>query len=196
VVLGRCAAAAAVLGGLAWVLKAGVILVTGDEPAVAFAVGLVLFPFALLGLWWLVGQAGGKAGRVGGVVAAIAAGCGVLVVLVRAVGGEGVEPSEDDVTLLTPFITGAGVGTFVALLALGVAVHRTRTLAPVPAGLPLAMGIAAIPLLIVGGALESISERLIEVPIAVLGLAWIGLGIGLWNAATHGAAQTGAVADR
>ena len=122
--------------------------------------------------------------------------CGVLVVLVRAVGGEGVEPSEDDVTLLTAFITGAGVGTFVALLALGVAVRRTRTLAPVPAGLPLAMGIAAIPLLIVGGALESISERLIEVPIAVLGLAWIGLGIGLWNAATHGAAQSGAVADR
>jgi hypothetical protein len=184
-----------VLGGLAWVLKAGVILVTGDEPAVAFAVGLVLFPSALLGLWWLLGQAGGKAGRVGGVVAAIAAGCGVLVVLVRAVGGEGVEPSEDDVTLLTPFITGAGVGTFVALLALGVAVRRTRTLAPVPAWLPLAMGIAAIPLLIVGGALESISERLIEVPIAVLGLAWIGLGIGLWNAATHGAAQTGSVAD-
>ena len=108
-VLGRCAAAAAVLGGLAWVLKAGVILVTGDEPAVAFAVGLVLFPFALLGLWWLLGQADGKAGRVGGVVAAIAAGCGLLVVLVRAVGGEGVEPSEDDVTLLTPFITGAGV---------------------------------------------------------------------------------------
>jgi hypothetical protein len=82
-------------------------------PAFAFAVGLVLFPFALLGLWWLLGQAGGKAGRVGGVVAAIAAGCGVLVVLVRAVGGEGVEPSEDDVTLLTPLITGAGVGTCV-----------------------------------------------------------------------------------
>ena len=145
----------------------------------------------------MAARSGGRqAGRVGGVVAAIAAGCGVLVVLVRAVGGEGVEPSEDDVTLLTPFITGASVGTFVALLALGVAVRRTRTLAPVPAWLPLAMGVAAIPLLIVGGALESISERLIEVPIAVLGLAWIGLGIGLWNAATHAAAQSGAVADR
>ncbi len=51
--------------------------------------------------------------------------CGVLVVLVRGVGGEGVEPSEDDVTLLTPFITGAGVGTFVALLA-----RRPRRIPP------------------------------------------------------------------
>jgi len=100
---------------------------------------------------------------------------------VRAVGGEGVEPSEDEVTLLTPFIAVAGVGTFVALIALGIAVRRTRALPPGYASLPLAMGLGAVPLLIIGAALESVSERLFELPIALLGLGWIGLGIALWK---------------
>ena len=182
-VVARLAAAAAALGGVAWTLKAGVVLATGDEPPGAFAVGLVLFPFALLGLWSLLGRAGERpAARVGGFLAAIAAACGVLALLVRAAGGEGVEPAEDEVTLLTPFITGAGAGTLLALVALGVAVRRTTALAPSYASLPLTMGLAIAPLLIVGGALESVSERLIELPVALLGLGWIGLGIALWNA--------------
>ncbi len=48
--------------------------------------------------------------------------------------------------------------------------------------LPWAMGLAAIPLLIVGGALETVSERLLELPFALFGLAWIGLGVPLWGA--------------
>ncbi len=182
-VVARLAAIAALLGGTAWALKAGVILATGDEPPVAFALGLVLFPFALLGLWSLLGRTATKrAGKAGGILAVAAAVCGLLALLVRAVGGEGVEPSENEVTLLTPFIAGAGAGTVLALVALGVAVPRTRTLARRFASLPLAMGLAAVPLLIVGGVLESVSERLIELPIALLGLGWIGLGIALWNA--------------
>ncbi|MBA3327426.1 MAG: hypothetical protein H0T43_03900 [Solirubrobacterales bacterium] len=183
VLLGRSAAVAAVLGGAAWVFKSAVIVATGDEPPVAFIAGLVLFGFALLGLRSALGPSGGRAARVGGVAAAIAAACGVLAVLVRAVAGEGVEPSEDEVTLLTPFITAAGVGTLVALIALGLAVRRTRALAPGYAWLPLAMGVGAVPLLIAAGALESVSERLIEVPVALLGLGWIGIGIALWKAA-------------
>lgn len=194
--IGRWAAAAAVLGGTAWVLKAGVIFATGDEPPIAFAVGLVLFPFALLGLWSTLGRAGGRAGRVGGAFATAAAVCGVLVLVVRAVGGEGVEPSEDQVTLLTPFIAVAGFGTLIALIALGLAVRRTRMLATGYASLPLAMGLVALPLLIVGGALESVSKRLFELPIALLGLGWIGLGIALWNAKEQQATTTSAVARR
>ena len=177
----RLAAGAALIGGTAWTLKAGVVLVTNDEPPVAFALGLVLFPFALLGLWSLLGGAGKRAGQAGGVLAGVAAVCGVLALVVRAVGGEAVEPSEDEVTLLTPFIAGAGIGTVLALIALGVAVRRTRSLAPGFASLPLVMGLAVFPLLAVGGALESVSERLLEVPIVLLGLGWVGLGIALWN---------------
>lgn len=179
------AAAAAALGGAAWVLKAGVIFATGDQPPVAYEAGVVLFAFALLGLWSALAGAGGRAARVGGILAATAAACGVLSLLVRAIGGEGVVPSEDEVTVLTPFITIAGFGTFGALIALGIAVRRTTALAHGYRSLPLAMGLGAVPLLIAGAALESVSERLFELPIALLGLCWIALGIGLWGAATR-----------
>ena len=180
--LRRCAAVAAVIGGAAWTVKAGVTLATGDEPALAFAVGSALFPFALLGLWSIVRRVDGRAARIGGVLAAAAAVSVVLGLLVRAVGGSAVEGSEDEVTVLTPFVAIAGLGTFAALLALGVAVRRAGALAPGYASLPWAMGIAAIPLLMVGGALETVSERLLELPIALLGLGWIALGTALWSA--------------
>lgn len=102
--------------------------------------------------------------------------------LVRAVGGASVEPDEDEVTVLTPFILIAGFGTFAALVALGVAVRRTGALAAPYTSLPWALGLAAIPLLIIGGALEAVSERLFELPIALGGLAWIALGVALWSA--------------
>ena len=175
--------------------KAGAIFATGDQPPVAFEAGYMLFPFALLGLRSTLGRAGGRAAQVGGVLAAVAAVSSVLVLLVRAVGGEAVEPSKDEVTLLTPFVTLAGFGTLAALIALGLAARRTRALAPGYATLPLAMGLGALPLIIVGGALESVSERLVELPIAVLGLGWIGLGIALWNAAEQRTAA-GAVMER
>jgi len=178
------AAAAAVIGGMAWTVKAAVTLVSGDEPAAAFAVGLVLFPFALLGLWSIVRDVDGRAARIGGLLAAAAAVSVVLVLLGRAVGGAAVEGKEDEVTVLTPLIAVGGFGTFAALLALGMAVRRTRALRGRYADLPWAMGLSAIPLLIVGGALETISERLLELPVALLGLGWIALGVALWSAAS------------
>jgi len=189
VTIGRWAAIAAGIGGCAWVFKAGVTLATGDEPPVAFTAGL-FFPFALLGLRSRMGPTGGRAARVGGALAALAAGCVVLALLVRLVGGQRVEPSEDEVTLLTPFITIAGLATVLALIVLGIAVRRTRALAPGYASLPLAMGISVVPLMAVGTALESISERLLEIPVALLGLGWIVLGIALWNSPAPMTART------
>lgn len=180
--LRRGAAAAAVIGGAAWTFKAGVTLATGDEPAVAYVFGAALFPFALLGLWSLV-RGDGRAAQIGGALATAAAVAVVLGGLVRAIGGSGVEGGEDEVTVLTPFIAIAGFGTFAGLIALGLAVRRASALAGRCASLPLAIGLAAIPLLIVGGALETISARLLEVPIALLGLAWIVLGAALWSTA-------------
>lgn len=115
-------------------------------------------------------------------VAVAAAVSVVLALLVRAVGGASVEPDEDEVTVLTPFILIAGFGTFAALVALGVAVRRTGALAAPCTSSPWALGLAAIPLLIIGGALEAVSERLFELPIALGGLAWIALGVALWSA--------------
>lgn len=185
VMLRRCAAVAAVIGGSAWLVKSAVTLATGDEPAAAFAIGGMLFPFALLGLWSIVRRADGRAGRVGGALAAAAAVSVVLATVVRVLGGAGVEPTEDEITLLTPFLAIAGFGTFAALLALGHAVRRDGALAAGWRSLPWAMGVAAIPLLIVGGALEAVNERLLELPIALLALGWILFGAVLWKAAAQ-----------
>jgi hypothetical protein len=195
VLLRRCAAVAAVIGGAAWLVKAAVTLATGDEPAGAFAIGGMLFPFALLGLWSLVRTADGRAGRVGGALVAAAALAVVLAIVVRAVGGAAVEPTEDEMTVLTPFLAVAGVGTFAALLALGVAVRRAGALAARWRALPWAMGVAAIPLLLVGGALETVNERLLELPIALLALGWMLLGAALWNAAEQQTPATNARAS-
>ena len=182
VVLRRCAAAAATFAGGAWIVKAVLTLATGNEPAAAFTIGLALFPFALLGLWSLVRAVPGRSAQLGGLLAAAAAISVVLAALVRAVGGSDVEPSEDEITALTPFIAVAGFGTFAALLVLGIAVRRVGALPGRYASLPWAMGVATIPLLIVGGALEALDERLLELPIALLGLGWVMLGVALWDA--------------
>ena len=183
VALRRCAAIAAAVGGAAWTVKATVILATGDEPPAMFAIGFALFPFALLGLWSLLHRAEGRASAVGGILAAAAAVSVVLTALVRAVGGAAVEPSDDEITVLTPFIAIGGFGAFAALLALGLAARRARALAAPYTSLPWAIGLAAIPLLLIGGALEAINERLLELPIALLGLGWIALGAAMWSAA-------------
>jgi len=184
VALRRCAAAAAVVGGTAWIIKAGLTLATGDEPPAAFAIGLALFPFALLGLWSIVRGVGGRCAHIGGLLAVAAAIAVVLATLVRAIGGADVEPREDEITTLTPFIAAAGLGTFAALFALGIAVRRAGALSARSAALPWAMGLATIPLLMLGGALEAVSERLLELPIALLGLGWVILGVALWKAPT------------
>lgn len=185
VALRRYAAMAAAFGGTAWTVKAVVTLVTGDEPPAAFAIGFALFPFALLGLWSLVRKVDGRAPPIGGAIAATAAASVILAAIIRAVGGAGVEPTDDEVTVLTPFIAIGGFGTFAALVVLGIVVRRSSALSAPYTSLPWAMGVATIPLLIVGGALEAVSERLLEIPIALLGLCWIALGAALWNDAAQ-----------
>jgi len=155
---------------------------SGGGVRVGYTVGLVLFPFALLGLWSTLRWAAGRAARVGGIVAAIAAVCGVGSLVVRAVGGSSVVPVVGEFTPLSPFATGAGFGTFVALVALGIAVRRTRVLAPGLAWLPLALGVADFAFRVAPGTTGA-SGRLHPMPVALLGLGWIALGVALWNAA-------------
>ena len=98
-------------------------------------------------------------------------------------------PSEDTVTVLTPFIVLAGIGSFAALLLLGMAVRQTRVIAGRWQILPLALAVSAVPLMVIGGALESVSERLLEVPLLLLGIAWIGLGVVVARAASQDAQE-------
>ena len=106
----------------------------------------------------------------------------MLVSLGALLGPDAWVPREDSVTILTPLFAVAGLGTFAALLLLGLAVRRAGALPGRGHSLPLALAAFTLPLLVVGGALEAVNERLLEVPILVLGLAWIGLGLVLARA--------------
>ena len=117
-----------------------------------------------------------------GLLLAYAALASALVVLVGStLAPAGWVPNEDSVTLLTPFIVLAGFGPFVGLVLLGFATFRVKAMPAPFSALPLVMGVGAVTLMMVGGILELISERLFELPIVLLGFAWVLLGYSAWS---------------
>ncbi len=173
----RGGAASAVVAGACWVIKAVGILLTGAQPPLVFEAAFVLFPLALVGLYAAIRGRGGRLALCGLVLAVAAEVSAVVVRLGELIGPAEWVPEEDTVTILTPFIVLGGFGTFVALLLLGIAVRQTRALPGAWRSFPLSLAVAAVPLMVVGGVLEPFSERLLEIPIVILGVAWIALGV-------------------
>jgi hypothetical protein len=175
----RVAALAAIAGGVAWIVKAGAILVTGDQPPVAFGLGPPLFAVGLLGLYAALGraEAQAKAGA-GAAILAIALMC---VIAVAAAVEPSLVPSGEEVTVLSAVQMAAALCLLAALVLLGLAGRRARR-APW-AAMPLWMGILVVPGLLAGGALSAIDERLLEIPLVLFALAWIALGYSMWRTA-------------
>lgn len=168
-------AVAAVVGGAMWFVKGGVILAVGDQPPLLFEGAALLFPLALIGLHDRLGSEGGKRARTGGVLARLAA-AGAL-----AAAAYGVLVPEPSDVVLGLFVAVTGLSTFIGLLLLGLAARSVGALPSRWRNLPAGMGIAAIPAVtVVGGVLEAIHERLLELPIVAFGVAWVVLGCLLW----------------
>lgn len=179
--LARWGGLAAMLGGVMWVLKGGAIMLTGEQPPILFEAALPLFAVGLVGLHARLGRRGGRLGKTG-LLLAYAALVSALVALVGwTLAPAGWVPDEDSVTPLTPFIVLAGLGSFVGLVLLGIATLRAKVMPAPWSVLPLVMGAGAVPLMLVGGVLELVSERLFELPIVLLGLAWVLLGYSVWS---------------
>jgi len=172
----RAGAGAAVIAGACWVVKAAGILLTGGQLPGAFEFAFILFPVALVGLYAVNRQRGSRLAMCGLAVAITAELSAVAVGVGRVFGPDSWVPREDTVTVLTPFIVLAGFGTYMALLLLGLAVRRTQALPERWRTLPLALVVSAAFLMLIGGTLESLSERLLEIPILLLGAGWITLG--------------------
>ena len=182
----RWGAGAAVVAGSFWIVKAASILLTGDQPPLVFELAFVLFPVALIGLYAASGRRGGRLATCGLALAIIAGVSAVVTGLGALLGPDDWTPRGDTVTVLTPFIALAGLGTFVALLLLGLALRRTTALPARWRTLPLALAVSALPLMVIGGALAAVNERLLEVPLLLLGVGWIALGAVLAHVAMYG----------
>jgi hypothetical protein len=159
-VLIRVGGLAAMVGGLLWVVKGGAILLTGQQPPVVFEAAIPLFAVGLLGLHGRFAGRGGPLGMAGVLVAYAALASAAIVLMMP----------------LAPFIAVAGFGPFLGLVLLGSATLQARVFHPPWSALPVAMGLGGPILILAGGGLALISERLLEIPLVLVGLAWMLLG--------------------
>jgi hypothetical protein len=156
----RLGGLAAMLGGLLWVVKGGGILLTGHQLPAVFEAAMPLFAVGLLGLHARLDGRGGPLGKAG-VLVAYAALASTVIVLIAP---------------LAPFYAVAGFGPFLGLVLLGSATLQEGVFRLPWSALPLAMGLGGPLLILAGGGLALISERLLEIPIVLVGFAWMLLG--------------------
>ncbi|MCA1703647.1 MAG: hypothetical protein LC808_10475 [Actinobacteria bacterium] len=168
----RWCGAAAVIGGAMWAVKGLAILLTGNQPPLLFEVPLFLFPIGLLGLHRRLRGQEERWERLGAVLAWLALGTATATGITVGV-GRGDAPSA---------LVGAGIAltalaTVLGLVFLGMAAKRTHLFPGRWRSLAFVLGLCIPPgLTVVGGALESVHERLLEVPLVAIAFGWILLG--------------------
>ena len=156
----RIGGLAAMVGGLMWVVKGGAILLTGQQPPIIFEAAMPLFAVGLLGLHARLEGRGGPLGKAGVLVAYAALAAAALLL----------------VAPLPPFYAVAGFGPFLGLVLVGSATLQARIFPPPWSALPLALGLGGPLLILAGGGLALMNERLLEIPIVLVGVAWMLLG--------------------
>jgi hypothetical protein len=147
---------AALLGGLAWTVKGAVILAGGDQPPLLFEAAPELFGVALLAIAYSTMPISRRrrAAMGLGAVSAFAGFAALVSDLFGEVAGAAIAVSS--LTLLT------------GLLLL----RRGRW----PAPLAWWIGLGMVPALLIGGMLSELDERLLEIPLVCLGVAWVVVG--------------------
>lgn len=167
--LARWGAVAAAVGGGLWVAKGAGVLLTGDQPEYTFEVAPLFFALGLVGLHARLQGRGGRPAHLGGTLAWAG-------VALAAMSGAHYVATSADSTLRSATIALTMLSIFGSLVLLGIAVRRVGALPRPWRSLPLAIGVGAFPLIMVGGMLEALGERLLEVPIVVIGFTWMALG--------------------
>jgi hypothetical protein len=156
------------------------ILISGDQPPVLFEIAPAFFLLGLFGLRSHLGHRGGRMAGAGMVAVALAALFGIATWVLSVTGEDSATASSDEEfqpTLLLAFLA-----LLTGLALLGIVTRRTRAFGDRWSVLPLGLVLAAPVIGIVGGVLEGINERLLEVPLVLYGCGWIGLGYALISA--------------
>jgi len=172
----RAGGIALAIGGLLWIAKGAAILAGGPQPPVTFEAAPFFFAVGLLGFARFLARrpdaaASERLRRAATVPTSSAVALGA-VTAVAAVASSGDDtPALFDVTLGL-----SALAVVVSLIVLGLSARRTLR-APTPLRhLPLAIGVLFVPSILLGGLLSAASERLLELPIVLLGLAFVVFG--------------------
>ncbi|HVE98360.1 MAG TPA: hypothetical protein VNA12_04195 [Mycobacteriales bacterium] len=160
--------AAAAIGGLCYVVKGGVILATGHQPPVLFEIAPIFLAVGLRALYLRLRDAGRGEGIAGPLTASV-----LGAATIATVGG--LATREDTVTVGVALAL-CSLGLVVGLVVLGRTARHLPELPRVRRVVPFALGLATIPLIMVGGALESLGERLLEIPLILIGVGWTAVG--------------------
>ncbi len=171
---------AAIIGGLLMLVKGAAILLTGFQPPYLFEISPLFLGTGLCGLYFCLAAVDRGHLAKAGVIMAAAAAVSAPVYLWADLFVPHLIPQEDTTTIITPFVALSGLGPMVSALLLGIVVWRTKT---IPSSwLPLAIPLTFVALMVLAILLENVvgetstAERLIEIPIVITGLAWIGFG--------------------
>lgn len=169
---------AAIVGGLCWVTKGGLILLAGDQPPILFEIAPAFFALALVELSSHV-NGRSRLAQIGVVLAVLGGGAAILNSL-RELWMVVTGTAITEIELISAL---AGFGWLLGLLLVGIPVWRRKALPGKWRYLPFSMGIVSFPLIILFATIGEVStlevdlaQRLIEIPLVLIGLGWIGLG--------------------
>lgn len=178
----KAGAVAAIVGGAVWILKGGLVLVAdrdtfgGIDLGILFVVIQGLFAVAVIGVEELLGDRGDRKAEIGTWFAYAGVVLSVVNLGIWVIQGTAAVPAVTALLASVAWIIGA-------VLVGSTAMNAEVLPRPWHAAL-LAIGIAVVPLLLVFGWTANIvgQDRLLQVPVVLLGIAWVAFGIELWSA--------------
>lgn len=153
--------------GLLWAFKAVAIMITDDQPPLAFALGQVLFPVGIVGLYVAIDRPG-RLDNIGLTLAALSLVGTVLGMLYLFIPGAQVPSAEEFAFPISLFIVMGTVSGFLALVILGVAFFRASSYLGYWRSIPLIVALLPLPLVVTG-------RIHFEMPIFLIGIAWLAL---------------------
>jgi hypothetical protein len=176
----KAGAVGAVVAGAIWVVKGGIVLLgqrdvlLGIDLGILFVVVQGLFAVAVIGVEELLGERGGRHAEVGLWFAYVSVFLSVVNLVVWVVAGTAAVPGTTSLAASLAWMIGAVLVGFPAMRA---------EILPRPWHLGLlVIGAAALPLLLVFGWAANIigQDRILEVPVILLGAVWVAFGLELW----------------
>lgn len=162
------------LGGLYWIVKAGVIILTDDQPPYLFEIAPLLFAIGLVGLYVQLLPSAGWVGRAGVVGTGLGFVSQIAALVYERLPDARISGAEDFVFPYSMFVLIGSLGILIGLLLLGVETLRVGGLPAPWHRLPIVVIILAI--------IFSVTVVFhLELPILLIGCLWMFLGNKLWQ---------------